>query len=465
MHPPAHAHAHAHTHARAFSRSCAHAHAHAHARSRSLATLLLLAPALWLASCTTPPITELNPNTNTAPATDSTAATQAQLAAAPKKDKALWQYRLAATALHHDRPDIAKPALDAALATAAANYGAPNPAAAKSRLPRQYESDKPFIGEPYERIMANYYRALLYWADGDLENARALLRNAQLIDSDINNKTRASYFILLDYLEGILAAKLTSSTPNSPGTHDAAGAAAFARARANAAAQHRPRLPDCDPAANVFLFVDYGDGPLKRPGGDDGEKLAYYLPGYPCSFAKLTINDRTINLPPYDDIGLQAIICDGRLMDKILAEKNSRKKPYQSVGNAFVKAGVSVAKSEIPESDKDNIGSAMRDSAMKYGLAAVLLLASAPFHTAASNITQTAQADTRCWNNLPRYLSFAALKLPPGTHEAELNFYDPLGRLYFPLTQHLTITVPDPAALPPGARPKDTVIIRSQLRN
>jgi hypothetical protein len=30
-----------------------------------------------------------------------------------------------------------------------------------------------FIGEPYERAMAYYYRGLLYWRDGEIDNARA----------------------------------------------------------------------------------------------------------------------------------------------------------------------------------------------------------------------------------------------------------------------------------------------------
>ena len=77
---------------------------------RLLATLFLLAPALLLAACSTH-----KPQTPRAALTgDPLADTQAQLAAAPEKDRVLWQYRLAATALRHDRPDIAKQALDAA---------------------------------------------------------------------------------------------------------------------------------------------------------------------------------------------------------------------------------------------------------------------------------------------------------------------------------------------------------------
>jgi len=459
-HARARAHVHVHAHVRSRAHSCANARecsrSRAREHARSLATLLLLAPALWLASCATPS----RPTTDAAPAADPVARNQTKLAAAPEKDKTLWQYRLAASALHQDRPEIAKPALDAALATATANYGAPNAAAAKSRHFLGLEASKPFIGEPYERVMANYYRALLYWADGDLGNARALLRTAQLLDSDTVDKTYANDYVLLDYLDGLLTAKLTPRDP-------AAGAAALARARASTAAQNQLRLPDYEPAANVFIFVEYGEGPLKCPGGDNGEKLAYFLPANSCQSAGLSIGGQFIKLAPYDDIGFQAMTRGGRVMDKILARKNSVEKPIKAVGNGLTKTGAAIATSDAWIKDAKDIKSAIGGAIIQYGLAATFMVASAPFHIVSSVITKKSQADTRCWNNLPRYLSFAALKLPPGAHEARLDFYDPLGRLYFSLTQRFTITVPDPdpAALPPGARTKDIVILRSQLRN
>ena len=56
--------------------------------------------------------------------------------------------------------------------------------AARARSLFSPESSKVFIGEPYERVMAFYYRGLLYWRDGQPDNARACFRSAQLLDSD-----------------------------------------------------------------------------------------------------------------------------------------------------------------------------------------------------------------------------------------------------------------------------------------
>src|SRR3954464_14197701 len=68
----------------------------------------------------------------------------AQLAVAPPKDRALWEYRVAATALRRDLADEAKAKLDDALALAAANYGNANSEPAKSRGLFRNESDKAF---------------------------------------------------------------------------------------------------------------------------------------------------------------------------------------------------------------------------------------------------------------------------------------------------------------------------------
>jgi hypothetical protein len=61
------------------------------------------------------------------------------------------------------------------------------------------------------------------------------------------------------------------------------------------------------------------------------------------------------------------------------------------------------------------------------------------------------------WDNLPQYLSFAALRLPPGDHPALLQFYDSDGRAIEDLTRRVTVTVADPA--------RDTVVILSELKH
>ncbi len=398
----------------------------------------LLVALLFAAGCATAPPRPPPPPLTGDPLVDY----QNQLAASPEKDRALWQYRLAATALRHGENAIAKSALDDALALAAANYGNINKAAAKSRGLFTQEASKPFVGEAYERVMANFYRGILYWTDGESDNARALFRNGELLDSDTVSKEYAGDYVLLDYLDGYITARLSGGNPD-------AGADALKRARASAAAQGRAALPDYDLQANVMLFVDYSAGPQKYAGGSDGQQLMYRIPTATITSALLRVGEQTYPLPPFDDIGFQAVTRGGRVMDQILGNKASFKRNTDAVGDLALTGAV--VSSHVSNSRDSAIATA---ALLGVGLVSKIL----------SSATQT-QADTRCWDNLPRFLSFAALKLPPGTHEAELIFHDDKGKAYPQQTQRFTITVPDPATLPLGQAPKDVVVYRSQMRN
>ncbi len=106
----------------------------------------------------------------------------------PARDRVLWQYRTAAAAMRQGKFAEARPLLDDALLTLQGIYG-PDAEARKSRGLFQRESRKTFIGEPYERSMAYFYRGVLYWRDGELDNARACFRSAQFEDSDTADKT------------------------------------------------------------------------------------------------------------------------------------------------------------------------------------------------------------------------------------------------------------------------------------
>ncbi|HWQ90442.1 MAG TPA: hypothetical protein VN673_02135, partial [Clostridia bacterium] len=54
----------------------------------------------------------------------------------------------------------------------------------------------------------------------------------------------------------------------------------------------------------------------------------------------------------------------------------------------------------------------------------------------------TPEADTRTWNNLPRYLSFASLPLAPGQHVVTIQFKDLAGNPVPSLTKTITVNVP-----------------------
>lgn len=405
---------------------------------RSAAVAITVAT-LMLSGCTTSSY-----NAPAVPLTgDALVDNNAMLAAAKQKDKVLWQYRVASTAMRRGLFEEAREKLDAALTEAAANYGNVNSEAAKSRRMFRNESDKPFVGEPFERAMASFYRAIIYWNVGEPDNARALMRSAQLLDSDTVDKTYAGDYVLFDYLDGYASEKLGGD-----------GSDALARARASAKTQGRTPPPDYDPKANVLIFAEYGRGPLKYAGGEYSEQLRFTHYQSRTRSARLQVDGRTINLPAYDDITFQATTRGGRVMDHILGNKAVFKDRANTVGDVAL-MGAAVAATGAYHSN----GTSNKEAqAAAIGLAAVGI-----FSKIASAAT-TPEADTRSWETLPQFLSFAALRLAPGEYPATLTMLDEAGKPVPSGTREIKITVPAPDPTI-GATQQDTVIFLSELKN
>jgi tetratricopeptide (TPR) repeat protein len=358
-----------------------------------------------------------------------------RVAAADERDRVLHDYRMGVAALRRGNDDEAKARFDAAIARIGGII-TNDAEAARARSLFSAERTKPFIGEPYERAMAYYYRGLLYWRDGEPDNARACFRSAQVIDSDPQNGHHADY-VLLDYLEGLASARLGAD-----------GTDAFARAQQHAGA--RFNLPAYDSAGNVLIFAEYGYGPRKYAAGTYGEQLRFHADDSPTKSARLVLDGgrRIVPLPAYDDLGFQATTRGGRVMDHILGNK------------AYFKAGTSLA------GDVALVGSVIaNDQARRKKYqgrddddaqrAAIGLGVLGVLSKVASAATQP-QADTRQWDNLPQRLSFAALKLPPGEYLGRIEFLDREGSVLERRTQTIRINVaPDD---------RDTVVFLSELK-
>src|SRR5438093_13483803 len=128
-------------------------------------------------------------------------------------------------------------------------YG-PDKEAKRARVYVTPEARKTFIGEPYERVMAYYYRGILYWIDGEPDNARACFRSGQIMDSDTENKTYSSDYVLLDYLDGLATAKLGGD-----------GSDALKRAVAE---ERLTKPPHCDRSENGLCFSESATGQTKH---------------------------------------------------------------------------------------------------------------------------------------------------------------------------------------------------------
>ena len=373
-----------------------------------------------------------------APASRRLAATEAdrRAYAIPERERVLFDYRRAATALRTGNDADAKAALDDAIARIGGIIT--NDAdAARARSLFAAESTKRFIGEPYERAMAYYYRGILYWRDGQPDNARACFRSGLVIDSDPENAHYGADFVLFDYLDGLATAKL-------------AGDGSDALQRAQKIAGEKFRLPPYDPAANVLVFAEYGYGPRKYAAGEYGEQLRFSADDSPTKGARLVLDGgkTVVGLPAYDDLGFQATTRGGRVMDHILGNKAVFKSSTDVAGDVAL-LGAVVAHDQARRREwQGRDGKDANVAALGLGLLGVI----GKVASAATN----PRADTRQWDNLPQRLAFAALKLPPGEHPARLEFLDRDGEVLEQRTQNITISV--------TAGEHDTVVFLSELK-
>ncbi|MEQ2009248.1 MAG: hypothetical protein ABMA26_20900 [Limisphaerales bacterium] len=339
---------------------------------------------------------------------------------APRRDQVLWSYRNAALAMRAGRFDQAKTELDDAIARLGGILG-PNKDAASARRLFNEEAKKMFIGEPYERVMAYFYRGILYWMDGEPDNARACFRTGQLLDSDAENKAYAGDWALLDYLDGLASVKLAAD-----------GSDAFARAQSHT---RSTPLPPYAPRANVLFFVEFGNGPLKYATGQFREQLRFREGNSSVKSAAIKVAGQALPAPAYDDLYFQATTRGGRVMDHILAGKAQFKAGSDAVGDVAIISGAVLASHQKQRSNADEIGAGL----LLFGLASKLI-------SGATNPT----ADTRCWENLPGHLSFAATELPPGQHTATVEFLNAAGTPHRVKTATFTVQ--------PG---RDTVVFLS----
>ena len=356
--------------------------------------------------------------------------------AVPEKDRVLYDYRQAATALRTGNYAEAKVKLDDAIVRIGGIIS--NDAdAAKARTLFAAESSKTFIGEPYERVMAYYYRGILYWQDGEPDNARACFRTGQVIDGDPEQKNYTSDYVLLDYLAGLASAKLQAD-----------GSDAFGRAQATAGEKFA--LPPYNPAANVLIFAEYGYGPRKYAGGQYGEQLRFHAEDSPTRSARLVLEGgrKIIPLPAYDDLGFQATTRGGRVMDHILGNKAFFKAGANVAGDIALAGAVVASEQAHRRERRGKDGNDAEAAAFGLGILGVI-------SKIAAASTRT-EADTRQWNNLPQRLSFAAVSLPPGQHSGRIEFIDREGAVLEQRTQQVSISV--------GSNDRDSVVFFSELK-
>ena len=344
------------------------------------------------------------------------------MANGPARDRVLWQYRTAVGAMRQGNFNLSKQYLDDALLTLGGIYGN-DPNAKKARSYFHGEAKKTFIGEPYERSMAYLYRGILYWMDRQPDNARACFRSAEFEDSDAESHEYAGDWVLADYLDGLATMKLGGD-----------GMDAFKRAQSLAKGV---KLPPYNPKANVLVFLEFGPGPTKYASGQYGEQLRIRTVPSPVTSAQINVDSLRIPVAPTDDVGFQATTRGGRVMDHILGNKAVFKSATDTAGNVALIGGLTTAAVSGDRTAQEvGLGIALAGLVSKVVSAATI-----------------PAADTRTWDNLPHYLSFASLPLPAGPHVMTVQFLDPARRVLANLTKTINLNI--------TATDRDTVVFIS----
>ena len=367
-----------------------------------IATSICLLSALGFAACQAPAIRRA-PEFNG----DLVTAGHRQIAKAPAHDKNRWRLITAVHALKLGRHSEAR----ALLTTAMPSAGQILQANARTRLAQSTfspENVKGFHGESHERAMGWFYHGMFYWMDGEPDNARACFRTAQLMDALAAQPEHRADWVLLDYLDGYITTKLSRD-----------GSDARTRAQANAG---DTALPPYNTKANVMIFLQFGFGPMKKTGGDVGEKIVYNGGHSQARSARITVGGRTLSAPIFDNLTFQASTRGDRAMDAILAKKATIKKAGDLVGDIGVTGGAILASQ--PETEGAGV------ALLSAGLVGKIVGGSAE-----------PRADTRTWTNLPQHLSFAALQLPTGTHTAVIEFLDANGIALPDRQKNVSVTV------------------------
>jgi hypothetical protein len=367
-----------------------------------IATSICLLSALGFAACQAPAIRRA-PEFNG----DLVAAGHRQIAKAPAHDKNRWRLITAVHALKLGRHSEAR----ALLTTAMPSAGQILQANAHTRLAQSTfspENVKGFHGESHERAMGWFYHGMFYWMDGEPDNARACFRTAQLMDALAAQPEHRADWVLLDYLDGYITTKLSRD-----------GSDARTRAQANAG---DTALPPYNTKANVMIFLQFGFGPMKKTGGDVGEKIVYNGGHSQARSASITVGGRPVIAPIFDNLTFQASTRGDRAMDAILAKKATIKKAGDLVGDIGVTGGAILASQ--PETEGAGV------ALLSAGLVGKIVGGSAE-----------PRADTRTWTNLPQHLSFAALQLPTGTHTAVIEFLDANGIALPDRQKNVSVTV------------------------
>lgn len=297
---------------------------------------------------------------------------------------------------------------------------ADNEAAKKARSLWHEEGGKDFKGEPYERVMAYYYRGLLYIMEKDYQNARACFKGGMLQDAFAEEEQHRCDFALMLYLSGWCSRAIQDEILAAPTFEELQ--------------KLRPDAPLPGQDDNILLIVETGTAPRKLADGVGHYQLKFRRGrNIQDKGASFSISGcETSRLYPLEDVFWQAETRGGRQVDAILQGKAQFRKNASTAGS--VMTGMAADAMMVSTVFSDAAGD-IQGIAAGIGLVGVM--------SQAISMKAKTRADTRCWNNLPEAVHVAAFKLPPGERTITVDFLDKDRNPLAGLQRTLKIDVPE----------------------
>ena len=284
------------------------------------------------------------------------------------------------------------------------------------------ESIKDFKGEPYERVMAYYYRGLSYLIEGDVENARAMFVGGLLQDAFAEEKQHRADFAIMMYLSAWSAMKMNAEHLWESSLKGY---------------QHlRPSFPLPKPDDNVLVIVETGKAPRKLADGIGKYELVYRKgKKFKDKQAQLTIKQTDTRLYPVEDLFWQASTRGGRAVDRIIKGKVQFSESSRNVGDALSQTGNTLVEWSAL-GDSSNTLQGLGTAISVIGLASKMV-----------SLNIETKADTRYWKSLPNTIHVHSFK-SDNINDIQINALDKYGNVLsmkklktniFPLPNKYTI--------------------------
>ena len=329
-----------------------------------------------------------------------------------QRNRVLNDMRLGVASYALGRLDLAESLLDDALEGIEAVYADNDSAKAAQQLFAK-EAAKDFKGEPHERVMAYYYRGLLYMRRGDYDNAHASFKGGMLQDSFAEEERFRADFALMAYLGGWAA---------HCGGNGALAAEDYKELKDIKAEIPRPHDDD-----TVLVLAETGSGPIKYAvEHHGGSTMLKFRRGGSAETVRVSWTapkagpgaQHSRDAHQIEDIYFQATTRGGRQFDAILDGKAQFKSTTDTIGDVAL-AGAVVAGAVAAKSDDKQT---QRDAAIATGALALIGLVAKATASAVE-----AEPDARYWDNLPDRVMGLTLALPESVKTVHVEYFTPGG--------------------------------------